>query len=85
MFTGGKEQLTYFTESVIGLSESVTNLTQTAVTYVVGEHSIQQTLIIIYAQQRHCCNSNCLQEFLHHHHHHHHHPVSKNSIIKCIT
>jgi len=83
MVAGRKEQLTYFTESVIGLSESVTNLTQIVITYVAGEHPIQQTLIRIYEQQRHCCNSNCLQEFLHHHHHHH--PVSNNSINKCIT
>jgi len=80
MIAGGKELLTYFTETIIGLSEIVTNLTQTVITYVAGEHPIQQTLIRIYAQQRHCCNSNCLQKFLHHHN-----PVSNNSINKCIT
>ena len=78
MIVGRKEQVTYFTESVIGLSESVINLTQTVITYVAGEHPIQQTLIRIYAQQRHCCNNSSLQEFLNHL------PVSNNSINKCI-
>ena len=82
MIEGGKEQLTCFSEPVIGLSESVANLTQTVITrtYVAGEHPIQQTLIRIYAQQRCCCNGNCLQEFLYQHH-----PASNSSINKGLT
>ena len=36
MIAGVKEQLTYFSESVIGLRECVRNLTQTVITYMAG-------------------------------------------------
>ena len=55
MIAGGKEQPAYFSESVIGLHESVINLTQPVFTYVASEHPIQQTLIRIYVEQRQCC------------------------------
>jgi hypothetical protein len=82
MIEGGKEQLSYFSEPVIGLSKSVTNLTQTVITRkcVAGKHPIQQTLIRIYAQQRYFCNGSCLQTFLYQRH-----PVSNSSLNKCLT
>jgi hypothetical protein len=82
MTAGGKVQLSYFSEPVIGLSKSVTNFIQTIIprTYVADEHPMQQTLIRIYAQQRYCCNSNCLQEYLYQLY-----PVSNSSINKGLT